>query len=225
MTARLSPAEESRPAHLPLWLKVSFTTFMAVLVPVYWINYGPTNFFYFCDAALFIAWAALWTESALLASMAAVGIVLPQLFWCIDFGLGLCGVSLSGMTAYMFDAQKPLFLRGLSSFHGWLPFLLLGLVGRLGYDRRALPAWTVLAWILCLVAYFFLPAAGAPLVHPNQPINVNYVFGFDDAKAQSWMSPAAYLVAWMLALFVVLYVPTHFFLKRWAGFAPAGSVS
>ena len=28
------------------------------------------------------------------------------------------------MTAYMFNATNSLFLRGLSLFHGWLPFLL-----------------------------------------------------------------------------------------------------
>ena len=29
---------------IPLWLKLAFTAFMFVLVPVYWANYGPTNF-------------------------------------------------------------------------------------------------------------------------------------------------------------------------------------
>jgi hypothetical protein len=47
---------------------------------------------------------------------------------------------MTGMTAYMFDGAKPLFLRGLSLFHGWLPFFLVYLVARLGYDGRGLPA-------------------------------------------------------------------------------------
>ena len=42
------------------------------------------------------------------------------------------------MTDYMFAADHSLFLRGLSLFHGWLPFLLVYLVWKLGYDRRAL---------------------------------------------------------------------------------------
>jgi hypothetical protein len=29
---------------MPLWLKLAYTAFMAVLVPVYWHYYGPTNF-------------------------------------------------------------------------------------------------------------------------------------------------------------------------------------
>ena len=204
-------------ARIPLWIRILYTAFVAVLVPVYWANYGPTNFFYFCDMALFLTLIALWTENALLASMAAVGIVLPQIFWCVDFVVGLSGLHLSGMTAYMFDGNKSLFLRGLSLFHGWLPFLLLFLVARLGYDRRGLTAWTGVAWGLCLIAFFLLPPAGAALADPNLPVNVNYVFGFDDAKPQSWLSPAEYLIGWMLALFVVLYVPTHLLLGQFFG--------
>ena len=72
---------------IPPALKVTFTAFMAVLVPVYWSKYGPTNFLYFCDLALFLTLAAVWWENRLLASMAAVGIFLPQLLlWCGDFG-------------------------------------------------------------------------------------------------------------------------------------------
>ncbi len=41
-------------AQVPLWLKLAYTAFMAVLVPVYWVNCGPTNFVHFCDAALFL---------------------------------------------------------------------------------------------------------------------------------------------------------------------------
>ena len=128
-----SPAAPSR---IPLWLKVSFTAFMAVLIPVYWTNYGPSNFLYFCDIALFITLYAVWKESSHAASMAAVGILLPQVFWCLDFGVQLfrmiSGGAHTGMTAYMFDGTRPLFLRGLSLFHGWLPFLLVFLVSRLG---------------------------------------------------------------------------------------------
>ncbi|MEJ7659476.1 MAG: hypothetical protein WKG07_07570 [Hymenobacter sp.] len=117
--------------------------------------------------------------------MAAVGILVPQLLWCLDFVAALFGFHLVGLTAYMFDPQRSLFLRGLSFFHGWLPFLLLFLVRRLGYDRRALLAWTGLGWGLCLVACFLLPPAGTVLPNPQIPVNINYVFGFDDAHAQN----------------------------------------
>jgi hypothetical protein len=199
---------------VPLWLKWAYTAFMAVLVPVYWANYGPTNFIYFCDAALFLTLFAVWKDNALLASMAAVGILVPQFFWCVDFGGELLGLHVAGMTSYMFDSHRSLFLRGLSLFHGWLPFLLCYLVLRLGYDRRALKVWTGLACALCLAAYFLLPPAGATLADPKWPRNVNYVFGLDDAHRQMWMAPGLYLVVWFLALFTLAYVPTHLVLAK-----------
>jgi hypothetical protein len=204
-------ALESR---IPVWLKWAYTAFMLVLVPVYWANYGPTNFVYFCDGALFLSLVAIWTENALLASMAAVGILVPQFFWCLDFGGELLGFHMTGMTSYMFETNRSLFLRGLSLFHGWLPFLLCYLVFRLGYDRRALKVWTGLACLLCFVAFFLLPPAGAILADPKLPRNINYVFGLDDAHPQTWMAPGVHLVAWILALFTLAYVPTHVVLSK-----------
>ncbi len=199
---------------IPLWLKITYTAFMAVLVPVYWLNYGPTNFLYFCDAALFLTLIGLWTENKLLISMPAVGILVPQALWVADFAVQLTGHKLTGMTGYMFDHDRSLFLRSLSLFHGWLPFLLVFLVAKVGYDRRALFGWMALAWSLCLVCFFFLPPAGAQLVNPKIPVNINYVFGFDDAQPQTWMPAGAYLAVWMTLLLVVVGVPTHFVLRK-----------
>ncbi len=200
---------------IPLWLKIAYTGFLAVMIPVYWINYGPTNFLYFCDMALLITLIGVWREDALLVSMPAVGILIPQTLWCVDFLVELCGGTLTGMTGYMFDENRSLLLRGLSLFHGWLPFLLVYLVFRLGYDRRALLGWSLLSLVLCLIAYFLLPPAGAVLANPQLPRNVNYVFNLlSDAKPQPWMPPLAYLGAWIAALTVIAYVPTHFLLVK-----------
>lgn len=211
LESRMEP--NATPRRLPLAVKLGYTAFMAVLVPVYWANYGPTNFLYFCDVALFFTLAAVWTESALLASMAAVGIVLPQLIWVLDFAAGLIGVNLLGMTAYMFDERRSLFLRGLSLFHGWLPFLLLFLVKRLGYDKRAFPAWWALAWVLMPFCYFFMPG---PTPNPGTvPVNINYVYGMSDTAAQTWMPPLAWLATLMVGLPALLFWPTHLALKKW----------
>lgn len=201
---------------IPLWLKLAYTAFMAVLVPVYWAKYGPTNFLYFCDVALFLTLVGLWTENRLLLSLPAVGILVPQLFWCADFVVQLSGHKLAGMTAYMFDANRSLFLRGLSLFHGWLPFLLIFAVRRVGYDRRAWVVWTVLAWGLCLFSFVALPAPGPDLAGDLAPKNVNYVWGFSDQEPQAWLPPVAFLVTWMAALGLLVYTPTHLWLRRWS---------
>ena len=199
---------------IPLWLKLVYTAFMAVLIPVYLHNYGPTNFLYFCDIALILTLIGIWTENKLLISMSAVGILVPQIFWVIDFLIQLVGMKHAGLTSYMFEENRSLFLRGLSLFHGWLPFLLVYLVAKLGYDRRAFLHWTILGWSLCLIAFFLLPPAGAQLADPKIPVNVNYVFGLDDAKPQDWLPAKTYLLAWMGALLALVYTPTHFALKK-----------
>src|SRR3954469_16394436 len=99
--------------HIPLALKVLFTVFMAVMIPVYLVNYGPTNFLYFCDVTMLLVLAGLLTENALPISMGAVVILLPQIVWVIDFLFGLAGFPLTGMTAYMFQSDHSLFLRSL----------------------------------------------------------------------------------------------------------------
>jgi hypothetical protein len=199
-------------SRLPLWLKLAYTAFMAVLVPVYWRNYGPTNFLYFCDVALIITLVGIWIESPLLVSMCAVGILASQALWVVDFLSNLIGVPLTGMTDYMFAADHSLFLRGLSLFHGWLPFLLVYLVWRLGYDRRGLAAWTAVAWALVLICFFFMPP---PRPDPGlTPVNINYVWGMSDTAAQQWMPPAVWVAGLIVLLPVLLYVPVHFLLRR-----------
>jgi len=207
-------ASSRKEPRIPLAAKLLYTAFVAVLVPYYWLTYGPTNFLYFCDVALLMTVAAMWREDALLASMPCVGILLPQSFWMVDFLAGVFGVSLTGMTDYMFSSTIPLFGRALSFFHFWLPLLLLWLVYRLGYDRRALIGWTLVAWLLMLVCYFFMPGPPAPADNPNLPVNINYVYGLSEEKPQEWLPPSAYFALMMVGLPLAVFLPTHLVL-RW----------
>jgi hypothetical protein len=205
-----TPAGVAR-GQIPLWLKLLYTAFMAVLVPVYWYYYGPTNFLYFCDVALILTLIGIWRENALLISMCAAGIVLPQTVWVIDFVGQTFGVSLLGMTAYMFQ-DTSLFLRGLSLFHGWIPFLLVYLVSRLGYDRRGFLAWTAVASTLILICYFFMPP---PNPNPGlTPVNINYVWGPSDYAAQTWVSPTVWVIGLLIGMPLLLYAPVHLVLAR-----------
>ena len=203
-----------RKSKIPLAAKISATIFLAVLVPVYLHTYGPTNFLWFCDAALIITVAGMWLESSLLISMCAVGILVPQCLWLMDFGINLLGFHFLNLTSYMFDPHLPLFTRGLSLFHGWLPLLLVWLLFRLGYDKRALSAWTVVAAGLVFVCYFFTPPAGAHPANPNIPINLNYLYGFNDQRPQHWLNQNLYVALWLGVLWLVAFLPTHLALRK-----------
>jgi hypothetical protein len=192
------------PDQIPLWLKIACTLFICILVPVYWIQYGPGNFLWFSDIALFVTTANLWLESSLLASMMALSVVVLETVWILDFVFGLvAGDSVIGLSRYMFDGKIPLPIRLLSLFHIFLPMLLVWLLYRLGYDTRALVAQTILAWIVLPASYLLTKPAD----------NVNWVHGWGTGP-QKWLPAPLYLVLLMIAFAVVLYLPSHFLLKK-----------
>jgi len=207
-------SHSSKPQGIPLVAKVAMTIFLAVLVPIYWHSYGPSNFLWFCDAALIVTTAGMWLESPLLISMCAVGILIPQCLWLLDFGINLLGFHFLNLTRYMFDSHLPLFTRGLSLFHGWLPLLLVWLLHRVGYDKRALSRWTVFAAGLVIVCYFFTPPAGAHPANPEAAININYLYGFNEQQPQTWMNENLYVILWFVALWLVAFLPAHLALRK-----------
>jgi hypothetical protein len=177
--------------------------FVAVLVPAYWRYYGPSNFLWFSDIALLVTLVAVWLESPFLASMQAVSVGLLELLWLGEFLTRLfAGVRLVGLSAYMFDRQIPLWIRGLSLFHAVLPFLLFWLVWRLGYDPRAWLAQTALAWVVLLLCFLATEPAE----------NVNWAFGPGIGR-QRWMAPKLYLLLLMALFPICVYVPTHLLLR------------
>lgn len=187
----------------PLWLKLIYAAFISLLVPVYWRQYGAVNFLWFSDIALFGALIALWLESGFLASIMAVGVLLLELAWNADFFVRLLtGVSLIGLSDYMFDAAINPVIRGLSFFHLLLPALLVWMVYRLGYDERALAAQTVLAWVVLPLSRLFSD--------PKE--NVNWVYGFSRGP-QTVVPAPLYFAFLMIAFPIAVYLPTHFLLK------------
>ena len=189
---------------VPLWIKVTYTLFLCVLVPVYWHGLGPTNFLWASDIALFITFVALWLESRLLNSMMAVGVLPFELAWGVDFLFeAITGVHLTGMTQYMFNPELPLYLRGLSLYHLMLALVMVLLLFRLGYDRRALIAQSVLVWIVLPVTYLVADPAD----------NINLVFGLG-TEPQTVLPPLAYLGLEMILVPVIICLPVHLVLRR-----------
>src|SRR5688572_19370191 len=188
---------------IPFWLKFSVTLFVCIVVPVYWVQYGPGNFLWFSDLALLLAVPALWFESALLASMMVLSVGVLELAWIADFTVRLMtGTSIFGLSAYMFDSKILLGIRGLSLFHVVLPVLLIWMVYRLGYDTRALTAQTLLAWLVLPLSYL--------LTKPSE--NVNWVYGFGN-KPQRRMPRLMHVAMLMVLIPLVVYLPSHIFLK------------
>lgn len=193
--------------HLPAALKWACSAYVGVLVPVYWHAYGVANFISFCDIALFLALAGLWRENALLLSMALVATLVVDLLWLADVARGLAGLRHGPLTAYLFDPQRSLGVRLLSLFHLWLPPVLVGALWRLGYDRRALPAWAGVAVAAMIVSYLWLPP---PAIDPGgAKVNVNWVHGLAAERPQAWMPPQHWLGLEFCALFVLCWWPAH----------------
>src|SRR5207237_4198357 len=143
------------PAHLPFPLKIFTTVFISILIPTYAIHYGWANFLWLSDIALFGTILALWLDSALVASMMAVGALVLETAWIVDFfGHLLMRRSLLGLSDYMFDPRNPVFIRALSLFHLVLPGLVLWMVWRLGYHSRAWLFQALLTWVIFLLSSF-----------------------------------------------------------------------
>jgi hypothetical protein len=197
---------------IPLWVKLLYTIWVAALVADHWRS-SPLTLLWFCNLALLTTLAALWLENSLLASMQAVAIVYWMFLWNLDFlihivaGIRTVGVPL-GMSNYMFDEKLSGFSRGLSLYHAWLPFFLLWVLVRIGYDRRARLAQTIFAWAVLFVSF-------ALTKDPRGPAgNVNQVYGLSETGPQTWIAPWLWLTLVMVAWPASVYVPSHLLFSR-----------
>ena len=189
---------------IPYTIKIAHTAYVAVVVPTYWRYYGPGNFLWFSDLALIGMVPALWREDRRLASGLAVSALLPELLWNVGYFTRLfTGRELFGLSHYMFDRKKPLWLRALSLFHVWLPRLAVSSVRRLGYDRRILGIQIIAGEVVLVASY--------ALTRPED--NVNWVYG-PGQKPQQKIPRGLYLAAVMLFFPICVWWPTHWILKR-----------
>jgi hypothetical protein len=182
------------------WIKIVCTLVVAVIASIYWVHHGPDNYLWFSDLALFSIVAAMWLRSPLLVSMAAVGVLVFEIIWNVDLlALIITGRSITGGTQYMVDPAIPAFVRALSLFHIALPPVLVWLLYQWGYDRRALAAQTIVAWIVLPLSYFL-----------TDPVdNINWAFGPGAMKWHWLPDDGAYLGLLMATIPVAVYLPTH----------------
>ncbi len=206
----MSITAEQQSHRISIWIKFLSTCFLCILVPIYWVKLGPANFLWFSQIALITIIVALWLENSFLASMMATGVLLPELIWCLDFftrllfGSHLFGL---GATSYMFSSKFPWIIRILSFlYHVYLPAILIFLLYRLGYHRKAWIVQTVLIWAVLPLCYW--------LTDPQA--NINWVFGFG-AEPQKSLPGPVYLLLLMIIYPVVVCIPSHLMLKRLFG--------
>src|ERR1700683_4645931 len=193
---------------LPLWLKIAWTVWLMAWAPVYLRQYGAQNFLFFCDIGNVLIGIGLWLESALIFSWVACGVLLFQSLYLIDLAGALVAHGhVIGGTEYIFESGLPLMIRILSLFHVATPPLLLWAIWRLGYDRRGRKLQTLTAWIVVPINYFWRPA-----------MDVNWARGLffhEQHVVPGW----AYLLIYLVAMPLVVYLPTHLLLewlsRRW----------
>lgn len=184
---------------IPLWLKIGYTVMAAVVAAIYWVRYGPQNYLWFSDIALFGLAPALWFESALAASVLAAAVLLPELLWNISFfGRLATGRRCTGLADYMFESERPRWLRAVSLFHIPLLLVLLWCVSRLGYRPDAFPLAVLLAWIVLPLSYL--------LTDPDR--NINWVHGFGPER-RLWNSPRQHLAMLMTGFPLLVFLPAH----------------
>lgn len=207
VTDVIGPKRGGRAAqgHIPLWLKIAWTVFVFVWAPLYWRQYGPQNFLFYCDLGNLLIMVGLWLESRLILSWQAVGLLVFQSLYAVDLlGALLLRRHAFGGTEYMFDPGIPIFIRALGLYHLLVPPLLLWAVRRLGYDRSGWKWQTVLMAIVVPINFFWRPE-----------YNVNFARGI--GHEQHMMPGWLYLIGYLIVAPVAIYWPTHIALLRWEG--------
>lgn len=203
-------------------LKITYTLWFLVWCASYLWWFGLQSMLWMCCVANVALLVGLWSNKPAWISFAGLAVLLAQILYTADLASALLfGVHLSGATRYLFDSNKPLYIRVLSLFHVWSPLLLLALLRRTGYDHRAL----ILVVVCVLVLFPICFASFDPTRDTNDAVmptvdgrpfdrdfNINWVHGFYDSPSRN-PGPGDLLRALVGYLFG-LVLPTHLALRR-----------
>jgi hypothetical protein len=194
----MTPSTELHP-----FLRWGVLLWLVVWLPVNLHAWGWQNMLHLCDVGAVIACLGIYKQIPILFSSQAVASLLVGVLWSLDIGWRLVtGQHLFGGTEYMWDARYALWIRLLSTFHVWLPLVLLWVIRKLGYDSRALALQSTITAVLLIFSRFLSPA-----------LNMNYAF-WDPLFHRVWGPAPLHLAVIFAGAVVLLYWPTHVLLGR-----------
>jgi general stress protein CsbA len=191
--------ENGHPFPYLRWLALMW---LIVWIPAYWKVWGWQNFLHICDLSLALSCAGVWFGNSLLISSQALAAIPADAAWCLDAGWRLfSGHHLFGGTEYLWDERFPLWVRLLSLFHLFLPFILVWACTRVGYDRRALKLQTMITAALLGASRLLGPVS-----------NMNYMY--QDPIFHKALGPAPINVAIIFSVIVILFWPVHLVMRK-----------
>jgi hypothetical protein len=192
-------------AILPLWLKLVALLYLCGFVSYGWKNYGLQYFLWFSCLGVIGTVLALWLENRLLASMMLLStFIADEIGWGGDFFFRLIfGWHPYNATNYMFDHRLSLYGRAISLYHLYIPILLVWMVFKLRYDKRAIVTQTLYAMLVLFLSFTVT----------NPASNINWVFGVGP-QPQTYVPAWLYLVGEMVFIPVVFYLPMHLLLMK-----------
>ena len=187
----------------PTWMRWTSLAWFLLWFTAYWRTWGLANFVHLCDVAVILTCIGMWTNSALLISSQAVGVLIVDAAWALDAFWMIClRHPLFGGNEFLLDARYPLWVRLLTVFHLAMPALLLWGLVCLGYDRRGWALQCAIALPIFVLARFTSPDK-----------NIDFAFT-DPFLHRQWGPPPTHVLISWLFMVVVVYWPTHAALKR-----------
>jgi hypothetical protein len=176
---------------IPAPIKWLLGAWLALWLPLHLVTYPASTLLWMCGYGNVLVVLGICVESRLILSWQAVALLVPQALYAAEAFARLVTGGRGSGTSYLFEPAVPFEVRALSFFHFLMPVLLVWAVGRVGYDKRALPVQLLAAVMVSLASL------------PVGPINL-------------WCLPLAreHILAALVLAPLALHWPAHAVLVR-----------
>jgi hypothetical protein len=189
---------------VPKWIKYTYTLFIAVMVPAYYRHFGPTNFLWFSDIALLIMFIEVWLCTGILTSMMAVGALLFELGWNGMFTYQIIvGNTNPNFICNILTPGFPILFRILPLFHIFLPIIIIYMLKKLGYDKRAIWYQSIFGILVLCIAH----------MATTKPQNIDWTYAFNNSPYTNLPQPWNFII--VILLFMLFYQFSHFLLSKY----------